>query len=107
MLNHRPAAPTQAAAIIQQRLRAEDAKLRDAARKRSLAEIGLTLNRQLLPNSTAESMAGHMIDIAAGIEGNCTDADLMLRGFSAEEIAKHGDQARLYAYGLAAQRATQ
>ena len=42
----------------------------------------------------AETMAADMIDIAGGLEGNCTDADLIGRGWTPHDLQMHGDAAR-------------
>jgi hypothetical protein len=41
-----------------------------------------------------EAMAADMIDIAGGLEGNCTDADLIGCGWTPHDLARHGDAAR-------------
>jgi hypothetical protein len=47
----------------------------------------------LTPPSIAEHMAANMLDIAAINDGRCCDTDLMLRGFTAGEIARYGAEA--------------
>ncbi|BDA84999.1 hypothetical protein Sa4125_25410 [Aureimonas sp. SA4125] len=45
------------------------------------------------PPSTAERMAAHMLDIAAGNGEACLDSDLLLRGFTPGELRHHGVEA--------------
>lgn len=53
----------------------------------------------------AECMAAHMVEASASIEGNCTEADLIAKGFTPQEIARHGAAARQIAYSRIGGRA--
>ncbi|NDV87996.1 hypothetical protein GTW51_14925 [Aurantimonas aggregata] len=44
--------------------------------------------------SPFETMAADMIDIAGGLDGNCTDADLIGLGWTPYDLQQHGDAAR-------------
>ncbi len=90
MIHTRPMTPAEIAA-------------RDAAICARLQVAGLCPDREFPRVSVeAECLAADMIDIAGGIDGHCTDADLIGRGWTPWELAKHGDAARQLALGKTA-----
>ncbi|MCB8835966.1 hypothetical protein [Aurantimonas sp. VKM B-3413] len=56
-------------------------------------------------SKAAECMAVHMIEIAAAQDGQCTDADLIRRGWTPDELTCHGEAARQLALGKSGGRA--
>jgi hypothetical protein len=76
---------------------------RDAAICARLKRAGLCPERAFPQVSVeAECMAADMIDIAGGVESHCTDADLVGRGWTPWELARHGAAARQLALGKTA-----
>ncbi|MEF2553226.1 hypothetical protein VQ042_17995 [Aurantimonas sp. A2-1-M11] len=87
MIHTRPMTPAEIAA-------------RDAAICARLRGAGLTTEREFPQISAeAECLAADMIYIAGGIEGHCTDADLIGRGWTPYELTRHGAAARQLALG--------
>ena len=90
MIHTRPMTPAEIAA-------------RDAAICARLKRAGLSTDHGLPQVSVeAECLAADMIDIAGGIDGHCTDADLIGRGWTPWELARHGAAARQLALGKTA-----
>lgn len=82
-------------------LSASDRERIEAAR-RHLGRIGILPGEKAIPDASpeAEAMAAKMIEIAAGLGGACSGADLIEAGYTPDDLLRHGETARRLAFGL-------